>query len=137
MILSYGMSQKRNRRNTMYQFREANAGRERRRGLYSGPARVLPIAVLTLIKDKPAHGGEIFQSLKDKFGIEAARPVIYLLLRRMERHGLMISAWDIQESGPARRRYTITEDGLAHLNDGIERLKKASKTIKLLIGEKP
>jgi len=97
---------------------------------------VLPIAVLSLIKDKPAHGGEIFQSLQEKFGIEAARPVIYMLLRRLERHGLMLSTWDIQESGPARRKYTITEDGLDHLNDGLERLKKASKAIKLLIGEK-
>ena len=98
---------------------------------------VLPIAVLSLIKDKPAHGGEIFQTLQDKFGIEAARPVIYMLLRRLERHGLMVSTWDIQESGPARRKYTITEDGLDHLNDGLERLKKTSKAIKILTGEKP
>jgi len=97
---------------------------------------VLPIAVLSLIKDKPAHGGEIFQSLHDKFEIEAARPVIYMLMRRMERFGLMISEWDIQESGPARRKYTITEEGLEHLNDGLERLKKASKIIKILTGEK-
>lgn len=97
---------------------------------------VLPIAVLSLIKDKPAHGGEIFQSLHDKFEIEAARPVIYMLMRRMERFGLMISEWDIQTSGPARRKYTITEEGLEHLNSGLERLKKTSKTIKILTGEK-
>ena len=103
---------------------------------FSGPARVLPIAVLSLIKDKPTHGGEIFQSLKDKYEIEAARPVIYMLLRRLERHGFMLSTWDIQDSGPARRRYTITEDGLEYLKDGIERLKKAGATIKLITGEK-
>ncbi|OGO23216.1 MAG: hypothetical protein A2Z28_07840 [Chloroflexi bacterium RBG_16_51_9] len=97
---------------------------------------VVPTAVLSLIKDKPAHGGEIFQSLQDKFGLEVARPVIYMLLRRLERHGLMVSTWDIQESGPARRKYTITEDGLEHLNDGLESLKKASKAINILIGEK-
>ena len=98
---------------------------------------VLPMAVLSLIKDKPAHGGEIFQSLQEKYGLEVARPVIYMLLRRLEGHGLMVSNWDIQESGPARRKYTITEDGLDNLNDGLERLKATSKTIKLLIGEKP
>jgi DNA-binding PadR family transcriptional regulator len=97
---------------------------------------LLPIAVLGLIKDKPAHGGEIFQSLQEKLGIEAPRPVIYMLLRRLERTGLMVSSWDIQESGPAKRRYTITEDGLEYLNVGLESLKKVSHIINQLTGEK-
>jgi PadR family transcriptional regulator PadR len=98
---------------------------------------VIPIAVLSLIKDKPAHGGEIFQSLQGKYDIDVARPVIYMLLRRLERYGLMLSSWDIQENGPARRRYIITEEGLDHLNYGLERLKKVRKTITLLTGDKP
>jgi DNA-binding PadR family transcriptional regulator len=97
---------------------------------------ILPIAVLGLIKDKPAHGGEIYQSLQEKFGIETPRPVIYMLLRRLERAGLMVSSWDIQESGPAKRRYTITEDGLEYLNLGLESLKKVSHIINQLTGEK-
>ena len=97
---------------------------------------VLPIAVLRLIKDKPAHGGDIIQNLEKTFGIQVARPVVYMLLRRLERHGMMLSTWDVQESGPARRRYTITEEGLAHLDDGLERLKKASKVINLLTSPK-
>ena len=107
-------------------------------GFFHGqPLRgMLAIAVLGLIKDKPAHGAEIAQSLKDKFDIEAPRPVVYMLLRRLERHGLMVSTWDIQESGPARRRYTITEDGLDYFNQGLERLKKVAKAINQLVGEK-
>lgn len=97
---------------------------------------MLAIAVLGLIKDKPAHGAEIAQSLKDKFEIEAPRPVVYMLLRRLERHGFMVSTWDIQESGPARRRYTITEDGLEYLTQGLERLRKVAKAINQLVGEK-
>ena len=107
-------------------------------GFFHGqPLRgLLAIAVLGLIKDKPAHGAEIAQSLKDKFDIEAPRPVVYMLLRRLERHGFMVSSWDIQESGPARRKYTITEDGLDYLNHGLERLRKVSKIISLLTGDK-
>lgn len=97
---------------------------------------LLPIAVLSLIKDKPTHGGEIYQGLKDKFDIEAPRPVIYILLRRLERMGLMVSRWDVQESGPAKRKYTITEDGVEFFNFGLERLKKASKIINSLTGQK-
>lgn len=97
---------------------------------------LLPIAALSLIKDKPAHGGEIYQRLKDKFDIEAPRAVVYVMLRGLERHGLMVSKWDIEESGPAKRRYTITEEGLEYFNLGLERLKKASKIISQLTEEK-
>jgi PadR family transcriptional regulator PadR len=93
---------------------------------------LLPIAVLGLINDKPAHGGDIYQRLREKFDIETPRPVVYVLLRKLERGGLMVSTWDIQESGPAKRRYTITEDGLEYLNLGVETLKNFSKIIKHL-----
>jgi PadR family transcriptional regulator PadR len=111
---------------------------DRFRPFFHGPPLrgVIPIAVLSLIKDKPVHGGEIFQNLQDKYNVDVARPVVYMLLRRMERYGLILSTWDIPENGPARRRYTITEEGLDHLKYGLERLKKLSKTISLLTGEK-
>ncbi len=122
----------------MYRNSDSDQGRggRARPSFHGRPLRgVMPIAVLSLIKDKPAHGGEIFQSLQDKYNIDAARPVIYMLLRRMERYGLMLSSWDIPENGPARRRYTITEDGLDHLNYGLDRLKKLRGTIALMTGE--
>ena len=97
---------------------------------------LLPIVVLSIIKDKPTHGGEIYQSLKNKFDINAPRPVIYILLRRLEKAGLMVSNWDIHESGPASRKYTITEDGIEVFNFGVEKLKKVSKIINNLTGEK-
>ncbi len=96
---------------------------------------VIPLAVLSVIKEKPAHGGEVFQSLQDNYAVTAARPVVYMLLRRMERYGLVLSNWEIPENGPARRKYTITGEGLDHLDYGIERLKRLSKTIRLLTRE--
>lgn len=97
---------------------------------------IIPLAVLGLIKDKPTHGGDIYQRLKEHYEIETPKPMIYVLLRRLEKTGLMISSWDIQDSGPAKRRYTITEDGLEYLNLGLERLKKVSKIISKLTAEK-
>ncbi len=122
----------------MYHYGEEGAGaRGRFRGLLAGtPLRgVLPVVVLSIIKDKPAHGGEIIQTLQTTYDIEVARPVVYMLLRRMERRGLMLSQWDVQESGPARRRYTITEEGVERLDSGLERLKKVSKVISLLTSQ--
>ena len=74
---------------------------------------ILSIAIIDLVKDKPIHGGEIYQSLKEQFQIDTPRGIIYTILRKMEGEGLLVSNWDIQESGPARRIYHITEEGPA------------------------
>jgi PadR family transcriptional regulator PadR len=97
---------------------------------------ILRIAIIDLIKAKSVHGGEIYQSLKDKFQIDTPRGIIYTLLRRMEGEGLILSNWDIQESGPARRIYRITEEGLEYLKSAMERLKRSSQMIKILLNEK-
>jgi len=97
---------------------------------------LLHITIIHLIKDKPAHGGEIYQSLKEKFKIDVPRGIIYALLRKMEGGSLIVSNWDIQETGPARRIYHITEDGLEYLKDYLERLRRASQMIDIMLEEK-
>ena len=97
---------------------------------------LLHITIINLIKDKPAHGGEIYQSLKEKFKIDVPRGIIYTLLRKMEGDSLIVSNWDIQETGPARRIYHITEDGLEYLKDYLERLRRASQMIHILLEDK-
>jgi DNA-binding PadR family transcriptional regulator len=96
---------------------------------------LLHVAILSLIKDKSAHGGEIYQTLKEKFNIDAPRGIIYALLRRMEGDNLIVSNWDIQETGPARRIYHITEDGLEYLKGFLERLRRAGQMIHILLEE--
>jgi DNA-binding PadR family transcriptional regulator len=80
---------------------------------------ILSIAMVDLIKDKSAHGG-----------------IIYTLLRRMEGDGLIVSEWDIQESGPARRIYRITEEGMDYLRTSMEKLRRSRQLIKILLDEK-
>ncbi|RLG63282.1 PadR family transcriptional regulator [archaeon] len=109
------------------------------RCLYGGSAASIPLrgllnlAILCVIKQKPTYGGEIHQKLKEDFGITAPRPLIYTLLRRMEKNGLVASTWDIRESGPARRIYTITEEGLEFLNSSVEGLKNAVEVIGAIV----
>jgi DNA-binding PadR family transcriptional regulator len=94
---------------------------------------LLHVAILDLIKDKSAHGGEIYKNLKEKHEIDAPRGIIYALLRRLEGHSLVVSDWDIRETGPARRVYYITDDGLKYLKSFLERLKRASRMIHILL----
>ncbi|MBS7609057.1 PadR family transcriptional regulator [Candidatus Bathyarchaeota archaeon] len=105
-------------------------------GPHPPPLRgLLHLTILHLIKVKPTHGGDIHQGLKEKFKIEAPRPLIYTLLRRMEAIGFIVSSWEMQESGPARRIYRITEDGLEYLRDSLERLRRDADIIKTLLEE--
>jgi len=94
---------------------------------------VMHIAILSLLKGRDSHGSDLYQSLKDRFGMEAAKPVVYMALRRMERHGLLVSHWDMEDSGPAKRVYKITEDGIDYLNESIGELKKTAEIIERMI----
>ncbi|MCQ5340773.1 MAG: PadR family transcriptional regulator [Candidatus Methanomethylicia archaeon] len=81
------------------------------------------------------HGGGIHQSLKERFGIDTAKPIVYVMLRRMEEAGLVVSQWDTSGSGPAKRVYRITQDGIDYLKDAIDNLKNVVKLIRMLISE--
>jgi len=96
---------------------------------------LLHMAILSVVRSKPTHGGEIQQTLKDKFDIDVPKPLVYGLLRIMEHQGLLTSTWEIKESGPAKRVYTITEEGLDYLTMTLDRLKKARDIIERIIAE--
>jgi DNA-binding PadR family transcriptional regulator len=99
------------------------------------PKGLLHLAILSILKDKEMHGGGIHQSLKERFGIDTAKPIVYVMLRRMEEAGLVVSQWDTSGSGPAKRVYRITQDGIDYLKDAIDNLKNVVKLIRMLIGE--
>jgi poly-beta-hydroxybutyrate-responsive repressor len=57
------------------------------------------------------HGYQILQTLS-VFGLAAFDPTtVYRTLRRLEKDGLLMSGWEIGDSGPARRVYSLTEAG--------------------------
>jgi PadR family transcriptional regulator PadR len=97
---------------------------------------ILSIIIIYFIKNKPMHGGEIYQKMKEMYKINPPRGIMYAILRRMESDGLILSTWDIQESGPARRMYRITDEGIAYSKVGIERVKKTSRIINILLENK-
>ena len=67
--------------------------------------------------------------------IDTPRGIIYTILRKMEGEGLLVSNWDIQESGPARRIYHITKEGLEYLKYAMDRLRRSRQIIMLLLGD--
>ncbi len=79
--------------------------------------RWLEPSVLLLLMDQPCHGYEIMARLPElgfsQTPVDAG--AVYRILRHLEENGFVISTWDVSGSGPARRQYTITDDGRNHL----------------------
>jgi DNA-binding PadR family transcriptional regulator len=96
---------------------------------------LLHLSILNLVKNGPVYGAEIYRGLKEKYNIEAPKAIIYGLLRRMEYAGFLASAWDVEGGGPARRKYTITDEGLDYLKDALENLRKVKGLIDILLAE--
>lgn len=58
---------------------------------------------------------------------------IYTILRRMEKKGLVTSEWKDKESGANRRVYTLTEDGIHVLREGLEMVRQRKQLMDSLI----
>jgi len=102
--------------------------------IHLGPIRgLLHVAILKLVKDKPMHGSEIHSLLKEKYELDVPKPLVYGLLRKLEMHGLLHSRWDTESGGPAKRIYTITDEGIEYLERMLSKISKVKTIIDRLL----
>lgn len=84
-------------------------------------------ALLTLLAEGPAHGYELLDRLPSLVGEERVDVGnVYRALRGLEDEGLVASEWRADLPGPAKRTYTLTEDGrgvLEHWRASLEALR--------------
>lgn len=76
--------------------------------------RYIQPSILLTLKTRPSYGYELIQEIA-KFGfIQGQVPpgMIYRHLRELEENGLVASEWETQGSGPAKRVYQLTGEGL-------------------------
>lgn len=74
-----------------------------------------PRLLIELAK-KPAHGYELIEHLSQEDNLAPDPGNFYRVLRTLEDEGLVCSTWDTQNSGPARRVYEVTDQGLEYLH---------------------
>ena len=75
-------------------------------------ARLAEPALLLILADRPTHGYELLERLPALLGSESVDAGnLYRFLRALEADGIVVSAWDAELPGPARRTYTITDSG--------------------------
>jgi PadR family transcriptional regulator PadR len=70
--------------------------------------------VLAILKNGESYGYEIIQRVREISGgrLEWSEPMLYPLLQRLERDGLVAPTWRLTEKKRLRKYYRLTEKGL-------------------------
>ena len=91
-------------------------------------------AIMILLKEKPSYGYKILEDLAE-FGMERINAsLVYRLLANLERLGWIQSTLEAsQKSGPARRTYTLTDEGKGILEHWIRKLEVQREGIDRMI----
>jgi len=99
-------------------------------------ARLIQPAVLTVLAGGALHGYRVVERLAAAPVMAGSRPDptgVYRVLRSMERRGLVVAAWDLSDSGPARRRYRLTPAGRRCLGRWVATLAEYHRAIRGLL----
>ncbi|MCO5387141.1 PadR family transcriptional regulator [Desulfosporosinus sp.] len=97
--------------------------------------RSIQAELLLLLGQKASHGYELIQRLNDadfKSG-EADTATVYRNLRRMDKDGLINSHWEVGESGPGRRLYQLTPQGVESLKIWVQYISQQKAKLEIFL----
>ena len=74
--------------------------------------------VLAILKRGESYGYQIIRKVREvsRGTMEWSDGMLYPVLHRLEKEGLITSQWKMSEEGRPRRYYTITKNGVAALD---------------------
>lgn len=106
----------------------------RRRG-GGGGALVEPAALAALLY-AGGYGYDMRKTILDRTGGEVDVDVggLYRSLRRLEEEGAVVSRWCDDESGPRRREYELTRQGVELAEQWLDALRDRRRLDDLLVG---
>ena len=92
---------------------------------------VEPVLLLLLKKKGRSYGYELAEDLQAHALTDAAieRAALYRTLRTLEANGNVVSEWETDNSGPARRVYKLTRQGEQHLQEWAAVLDHVAKSM--------
>ncbi|MEZ7197974.1 MULTISPECIES: helix-turn-helix transcriptional regulator [Pseudodesulfovibrio] len=92
----------------------------------SKPQRYVQPSLLMALKAGPSYGYQLIQTIGDYGFLRGDAPpgMIYRHLRQMDEDGLVVSSWDSEGDGPAKRVYSVTAEGLEVLEAWILHMEK-------------
>ena len=87
-------------------------------------------ALLLLLSQGPTHGYELLERLPDVLREDKVDVGnVYRALRALEDDGLVESEWQADLPGPAKRTYTLTDDGRAALSSWLDSLESLRESL--------
>jgi PadR family transcriptional regulator len=97
--------------------------------------RLVEPALLLLLHERPRHGYDLLENIPALVGDGAEVDLgnLYRLLRGLEAEGLVVSHWDVEAHGPARRIYTLTPAGARLLEAWATALRSTETVITTLL----
>ncbi|MEA2015838.1 MAG: helix-turn-helix transcriptional regulator [Actinomycetota bacterium] len=98
-------------------------------------SRFLIPAILLLLSEKPSHGYELTEKYS-KLGFTGAGSdpgAIYRTLKLLDKDGFIKPEWKTEESGPAKKIYSVTREGTELLSSWIEEIEERKKVFELFL----
>ncbi|PLW93489.1 MAG: PadR family transcriptional regulator [Marinilabiliales bacterium] len=96
---------------------------------------VLELCVLSVISDQEVYTSDILSALKDA-QLLVVEGTVYPLLTRLKNDGILKYRWEESTSGPPRKYYSLTEQGIETLNSLTENWKQLNKSVQQLLKPK-
>lgn len=95
----------------------------------------VPTLILAVLKQGPLHGYAIARAIEEQSAgtLHLHEGTLYPVLRQLEKQGVIQSVWEVQEPGPARRVYSLTEPGRAEFAKRVEAWESYSAAINALL----
>ena len=95
--------------------------------------------ILTILKRGESYGYQIIQDVKELSGgsLQWSDGMLYPVLHKLEKDGLVQSRWDLSEEGRRRKYYSITEAGREELQTAKQQWFSVHEVLKKLWGPSP
>ena len=97
----------------------------------------LDLLILRTLRAEPLHGYGIGKALREQSGgvLAIEEGALYPALHRLERKGLLESAWGKTDTGRRAKFYRPTSEGTAHLETESARWAEFSGAVSLVLGQ--
>lgn len=98
---------------------------------------VEPLVLLLLKKKGRSYGYDLAGDLRQHAltDAEIERAALYRTLRALEANGKVVSEWELDQGGPARRVYSLTRAGEEHLKEWGTVLEHVAKSMNRFVKE--
>lgn len=102
------------------------------------PRNDIPVFILAVLEDAPAHGYAIAREIDKRCGgdIVLRDGALYPALRTLEEEGYIVGEWETREgTGQTRKVYRLTDEGRVEAQRRIALWRRYVKNVESILGD--